>query len=111
MRVAVTGGTGYIGGHTVRALLTAGHEVELLVSPKPHSAELMEKLSELGDIKALPGDVRDPDTIANLLAGKDAVVHAAGVVGTDDSQEKLMWEINAHAAETVLVQEIGRAHV
>ena len=108
MRVAVTGGTGYIGGHTVRALLTAGHEVELLVSPKPHSAELMEKLSELGDIKALPGDVRDPDTIANLLAGKDAVVHAAGVVGTDDSQEKLMWEINAHAAETVLVQAANR---
>ena len=73
------------------ALLTAGHEVELLVSPKPHSAELMEKLSELGDIKALPEMSEIRTRLRISLAGKDAVVHAAGVVGTDDSQEKLMW--------------------
>ncbi len=108
MKIAVTGGTGYIGGHTVRALLTAGHEVELLVSSRPRSVELMAKLSELGDVRALQGDVRNPDTVAKLLDGNDAVIHAAGVVGTDDRQEKLMWEINAHATEAVLVQACNR---
>lgn len=33
MRVAVTGGTGYLGAHTVRALIQAGHEVKLLAAP------------------------------------------------------------------------------
>ncbi len=33
MHVAVTGGTGYLGAHTVSALLSAGHSVQLLVEP------------------------------------------------------------------------------
>jgi dihydroflavonol-4-reductase len=108
VKIAITGGTGYIGAHMVRALLAAGHEVELLVPTRPCSAKLMARLSGLGDVRALQGDVRDPDTVAQLLTGKDAVVHAAGVVGTDDRQEKLMWEINAHATEGVLVQACNR---
>nr|CRL68291.1 nucleoside-diphosphate-sugar epimerase [Mycolicibacter nonchromogenicus] len=33
MRIAVTGGTGYLGAHTVKTLLEAGHSVRLLVAP------------------------------------------------------------------------------
>lgn len=33
MRIAMTGGTGYLGAHTVKGLLEAGHEVRLLVAP------------------------------------------------------------------------------
>ena len=33
MLIAVTGGTGYLGAHTVRALLAGGHRVRLLVGP------------------------------------------------------------------------------
>ncbi|GAB2634596.1 NmrA family NAD(P)-binding protein [Prescottella soli] len=33
MKVAVTGGTGYLGAHTTRALLVDGHDIRLLVHP------------------------------------------------------------------------------
>jgi dihydroflavonol-4-reductase len=52
----------------------------------------------------LDGDVRDTDTISKLLKGCDAVLHAAGVVGTDNRREQLMWDINAYATEAILTR-------
>ena len=108
MQIAVTGGTGYLGAHIVRGLLTTGHEVRLLVEPGWDNPELLRRLSELGAITVLEGDVRESDTVARLLDGSDAVLHAAGVVGTDNRREKLMWEINAYATEAILRQAHDR---
>ncbi|WP_024796316.1 NAD-dependent epimerase/dehydratase family protein [Tomitella biformata] len=102
MRVAVTGGTGYLGAHVVRSLLTAGHEVRLMVAPGEQVDKLVVALSELGPVEQFAGDVRSPDVVRSLLEGCDAVIHAAGVVGTDDRRAELMWEVNAYAAESVL---------
>ncbi|WP_068273394.1 SDR family NAD(P)-dependent oxidoreductase [Aldersonia kunmingensis] len=109
MRVAVTGGTGYVGAHIVRQLLTEGHEVKLLVAPNERERieGLLAALSELGTISTLVGDVRSDDVISTLLTDCEAVVHGAGIVGTDDSQAKLMWEINADASERVLTQAVS----
>lgn len=52
----------------------------------------------------LAGDIRDAAIITRLLDGCDAVIHAAGVVGTDRRREALMWEINAHATEAMLTR-------
>ena len=95
MRIAVTGGTGYVGAHTVRGLLTAGHEVRLLVAPGCEGEPVIGKLAEVGEVETLVGDIRDTGTVDRLLKGCDSVIHAAGVVGTDKSRTQLMWEINA----------------
>ncbi|WP_299562283.1 NAD-dependent epimerase/dehydratase family protein [uncultured Mycolicibacterium sp.] len=102
MRIAVTGGTGYVGTHTVRAFLAAGHQVRLLITDSPTDAEIAERLAEHGEVETLRGDVRDEGTVADLLDGADAVWHAAGVVGTDYRRTRLMWEINAYATEQLL---------
>lgn len=107
MRVAVTGGTGYLGAHLVRAILTAGHQVRLLVMPEENIAELMAALSPFGEIEQVAGDIRSAETVESLLRGCDAVVHAAGVVGTDDRAETLMWEVNAQASESVLESAVA----
>lgn len=102
MRIAVTGGTGYLGAHTVRALLEAGHEVRLLALPAEAGAPVIARFGALGRLTVVTGDVRDPATIEELLTGADAALHAAGIVGTAERHARLMWEINAHATEMVL---------
>lgn len=102
MQVAVTGGTGYLGAHVVRAVLEAGHAVRLLVAPGEQVGPLIAALAAIGPVEQLEGDVRSPEVVAQLLRGCDSVIHAAGVVGTDDSRAALMWEVNAHASESIL---------
>lgn len=107
MRIAVTGGTGYLGAHITRALLAAGHQIRLLVAPGTAADPVIEYLATRGVLVPVEGDVRDIATVDALLRGCDAVLHAAGVVGTDHRRSALMWEINAHATEMLLLRAVG----
>ncbi|MBO0676505.1 NAD-dependent epimerase/dehydratase family protein [Mycolicibacterium sp. S2-37] len=106
MRIAVTGGTGYLGAHTVRALLEAGHQVRLLVAPREADAPVITRFEALGPVTVIAGDVRTAETVEELLTGADAAVHAAGIVGTDERQARMMWEVNAYATEAVLTRAV-----
>ncbi len=69
MRVAVTGGSGYVGGFIVDHLLKAGHEVRLMV--RPDSTRPMRDLDNFAV-------ELDPDSdFRGLLNGCGALVHAA----------------------------------
>ncbi|BBY18749.1 NAD-dependent epimerase/dehydratase family protein [Mycolicibacterium litorale] len=106
MLIGVTGGTGYVGAHCVRALLADGHGVRLLVGPDAEGAPVLDRLAGLGGVEVLSGDIRDATTISHLLDGCDSVLHGAGVVGTDNRRSALMWEVNAYATEALLTQAV-----
>ncbi|QEN15201.1 NAD-dependent epimerase/dehydratase family protein [Mycolicibacterium sp. ELW1] len=108
MLIGVTGGTGYVGAHCVRAVLAAGHQVRLLVGPDADGAPVLDRFAEYGDAELLSGDIRDDATVDALLAGCDAVLHAAGVVGTDNRRSELMWQVNAHATEAILTRAVDK---
>ncbi|MCK8783930.1 NAD(P)-dependent oxidoreductase [Roseomonas sp. NAR14] len=72
---ALTGGTGFLGRHAVAALLAAGWRVRLLARRAPAHPQLAGLPFE-----TVPGDLADPDALARLVRGADAVVHAAGLV-------------------------------
>ncbi len=77
MRVLVTGGAGFIGSHVATALVEAGHEVRALDSL--HPAAHRDTTAARPDL--VRGDVRDRATVDTALAGVDAVVHHAAMVG------------------------------
>ncbi|WP_162846014.1 SDR family NAD(P)-dependent oxidoreductase [Seongchinamella sediminis] len=95
----VTGGTGFIGYHTVMALLEAGLEVSLLV----RSVDKMERIYAKGTIKHYTvGDIGDADAVNAALAGCDGVVHVAALVSTRAADAERVYRTNLQGARNVL---------
>lgn len=101
MRIMVTGGTGFIGGHALRALVDAGHEPRVLVRN-------VEKLREVERIHGLPpldhvvGDITDEASVREALAGCDACLHTAAVTAFKRADADAVARVNATGGRTVL---------
>lgn len=69
--LAVTGGTGFVGGHLLRLALTEGYDVRALTRGwRPPEDE----------IEWVDGALDRPDSLLKLVAGADAVIHVAGLI-------------------------------
>lgn len=68
-RIAVTGASGFIGGHLVRLLRSRGSEAVALSRQPPLA----------GDAAWREIDLLDPDSVARAIEGCDGVVHLAAV--------------------------------
>ena len=75
MRVALIGGTGFVGGYLTDALLAAGHEPVLLVR------EGSERKIRGGDRVAITtGDIETPEALRSLLDDCNAVIYNVGIL-------------------------------
>jgi dihydroflavonol-4-reductase len=99
VKVFVTGGTGFIGGHVVRKLRERGDDVVALV----RSPEKGQALADLG-AELVTGSLTDRDVIRGAMEGCDAVIHGAAIyeVGIPESQRRPMYEANVVGTENVL---------
>lgn len=76
MRIAITGGSGFVGRHIARALAGEGHEVVLIARGRDQTDPT---------IRQIPGarffsiDLDDVGKLARAFAGCDAVAHCAGI--------------------------------
>ena len=78
MRVVVTGGAGFIGSNLVDALLAAGHEVVVVDNfSTGNEANLIEARRNSRCSEAIVDLFAEPEHIAPVLEGADAVVHLA----------------------------------
>lgn len=101
LTVAVTGATGFLGGHLVRQLCGEGHAVRAVYrDPR--------RLSLLDGTGAEPvlGDILDADALTAAFRGVDRVYHTAGHVGSAER----VWAANA-LAPRIVVQAAARAGV
>jgi len=76
MRVAITGGTGFVGRRLGRALAVKGPEVVLVArGADRRDASIL----ELPHVHFFPADLSDANVLAQAFAGCDAVAHCAGI--------------------------------
>jgi nucleoside-diphosphate-sugar epimerase len=96
-QVFVTGGTGLVGSHTIRLLLSAGHSVTALVR-NAAGARLVESWGAV----AVRGSVDNPESWS-AVSKADAIVHCAALVAQPsswDTFEAVNVGGTAHAART-----------
>src|SRR6476661_7302497 len=84
MTVLVTGGAGYIGSHTVRALRAAGRDVVVL-----DTLETGYEAAVLG-APLVVGDVADTDLVRQVVKNHDidSVIHFAGYKNAGESMQR-----------------------
>lgn len=115
MKVFVTGGAGYIGSHTLVALLTAGHEVCVFDNYCNSSPVALARVRQLAnrDMVEIEGDIRDPDALALAVARfePDAVVHFAGLKAVGESSELPLHYYQTNVAGSMnLLSAMDRAN-
>src|SRR5262245_1791828 len=93
----VTGGTGFVGTHVVRALLARGGRVRALVRPSSRR----DNLADL-DVEIAEGDLTDRASLALAMKGVSTVYHVAADyrLWCRDPQE--LYRANAGGTENVL---------
>ena len=79
--ILVTGGAGYLGSTLVPVLLARGHTVRVLDSLAVGDGSALLPVWGRDEFEFVAGDVRDESVRATALAGVDAVVHLAAIVG------------------------------
>jgi dihydroflavonol-4-reductase len=88
MKALVTGATGFVGAHVVRALAERGDEVRVSYR-NPDRLEALRGLS----YRRAKGDVLDYRAMRRALRGIDVLFHVAGYVGS--SPVERVWQLNA----------------
>jgi nucleoside-diphosphate-sugar epimerase len=96
MKILLTGGNGFIGGHVRRTLIQAGH----------HVVTVSRSSTESTDVEAMLGAPSYVPAVSAFLPSCDAIVHLAACIDSDDRNPDLV-SVNVGGAQQIL--ELARS--
>ena len=97
MKVALTGASGYTGGHILERLLARGDSVKALVREGSITPGLKSSGAEI-----VPGVLGSADDARRLVSGCDAVMHVAAVYRTAGHPDSDYREVNVLGTRNLL---------
>lgn len=96
MRVFITGGSGFVGGHLIRRLVADGDDVIALARSDVAAA----RIEGLG-ARLHRGDVSSAERLTEGVRGAEVVYHCAAVVGSNVDADKA-WNVNVEGTRNVV---------
>ena len=105
MNVLVTGGTGFVGGHLIDALLRSGDTVTALVRSPQKGVGLAAQ-----GVRVIPGDLSDSAALRTAARDQEVVYHCAGLVAARDEAGFLAINRDGTARVLAAASEVSRAH-
>lgn len=94
MKIFLTGGTGFIGGHLRKALLERGHEIRLLVHKRGDGFG--------AGVEQVEGDVTRPETFADRVKGCDATINLVGIIRESPGRGATFERLHVEATGNVV---------
>ena len=116
MAILVTGGTGFIGSHTVIELMQADYDVVILDNLCNSSLNILPRLHHIlgKDVAFYKGDIRDRSLLKKIFASHpiDTVMHFAGLKAVGEStQLPVKYYDNNVVGSLILAEEMAAAGV
>mgnify|MGYP002214436808 FL=1 len=117
MKTLVTGGAGYIGSHTVLALLEAGREVIVLDNFSNSSPQSLKRVSEITgkSLNLIEADLTDRQALNKIFSENEdisSVIHFAALKAVGESTiEPLKYYRNNVSGSILLLDEMQKAGV
>lgn len=97
MKVLITGGTGFTGGHLCERLVKEGHHVRT-IARKPEKSPHLPKLG----VEVIPGDIINFDTVIKATKDVDTVYHIAALYRQEGVPRQTFWDVNVTGTENLL---------
>lgn len=114
MAVLVTGGTGFIGSHTIVELLNDGREIVALDNFSNSKPVVLDRIREITgkDIKFYEADLLDYDAIDRIFSENDidSVIHFAGLKAVGESVQKPIDYYHNNLTGTLLLCRAMQKH-
>jgi len=110
MKILVTGGTGFIGSHTVVELLNENYEVVVIDNFSNSKPDVIDKIKTITDkeFKFYEGDVCDKKILQSIFKENkiDAVIHFAGFKAVGESVQKPLMYYRNNLDSTLTLCEV-----
>ena len=100
--VLITGGHGFLGQYVVRALLEEFPRAVITILDKQGPAVDLFGMSDRPEISTVLADITSYTAIESAFAGKDAVIHLAGLVTTSRKDRKSLLAVNVEGTLNIL---------
>ena len=114
MHILVTGGAGYIGSHTIVALLEAGHTVTAVDNLANSSSESLRRVERITGktVTFIEADIRDRAALERVFEGRrfDCCIHFAGLKAVGESVVKPWEYYENNIGGTLVLVDVMRRH-